>query len=340
MDHRHINFISYNSTGLDAVKIDWINDLAKTTDSTCLQIQEHFKATKSAQQCFKKHFKEFDNYAIPAIRENFSHVGRPKGVLVQLVKSNLNIKKEKVVCKSWCLQAWILHFHEYKLLWMNVYMPTDPQLQVIDETDLMEITAEIESIIATSVFNDILLGGDWNYDPRRNTRFCRFLSDFFDKNNLRSIWTKFHADYSYRHTDLKSLSLIDHFFVTKEFLDKCVDAAPLHLGDNRSSHSPIMLRINIPQINEKENNAGLTVKRPNWKKAYSEDIEAYSYKLDEKLSQLTLPSSFGCLDVSCKNIVHSLERDSHALDVLCKTIETSFECIPVSEFKPKDTKKE
>jgi len=155
MESRSLNFISYNSTGLDTVKIDWINDLAKTTDSTCRQIQEHFKATKSVQQYFKKHFKEFDNYAIPANRENSSHVGRPKGGLVQLVKSDLNIKKEKVICKNWRLQAWILHFNDYKLLWFNVYMPIDPQLQVIDETELMDITADIESIIATSIFDDI-----------------------------------------------------------------------------------------------------------------------------------------------------------------------------------------
>jgi len=100
-----------------------------------------------------------------------------------------------------------------------------------------------------------------------------------------------------------------------------------------------MLKINIPLFTAKENVGGLTIKRPNWKKAYSEDIEEYSYKLNEKLLQLPLPSSFGCLDVSCQNVVHSLERDSHVLDVLCNTIETSFECIPVSESHSKIMKK-
>ena len=150
---------------------------------------------------------------------------------------------------------------------------------------------------------------------------------------------EFRADHSYRHTDLKSLSLIDHFFVSESFFDNCVDAAPLHLGDNRSNHSPIMLKIKIPIITAKESISGLTIKRPNWKMAYSEDIDAYSYKLHEKLSQLTLPSSFGCLDVKCQNNVHSLERDSHVLDVLCKIVETSFECIPISECVSKNKKR-
>ena len=62
MDSRCLNFISYNSTGLDTVKINWINELAESTNAACLQIQEHFKAIKSVKQYFKKHFKKFDNY--------------------------------------------------------------------------------------------------------------------------------------------------------------------------------------------------------------------------------------------------------------------------------------
>ena len=58
MESRYLNFISYNSTGLDAAKINWINDLAETTNVACLQ--EHFKAIKSVKQYFKKHFTKFE----------------------------------------------------------------------------------------------------------------------------------------------------------------------------------------------------------------------------------------------------------------------------------------
>ena len=52
-----------------------------------------------------------------------------------------------------------------------------------------------------------------------------------------------------------------------------------------------------------------------------------------------MPSSFGCLDVKCQNNVHPLERDSHVLDVLCKIVETSFECILISECVSKNKKR-
>ena len=87
MDNSSISFISYNSTGLDSVKVNWINDLMTSTNSVCLQLQEHFKATKSINQYFKKHFSKFDSFSTPAVRENYSHSGRPKGGLAQLVRN-------------------------------------------------------------------------------------------------------------------------------------------------------------------------------------------------------------------------------------------------------------
>ena len=339
MENRSLSFISYNSTGLDSLKINWINDLMESTNSACLQVQEHFKATKSVTQYFKKHFKMFDPFVTPAVRESSSHAGRPKGGLAQLIRNSINIKKENVVCKSWRIQAQILHIKEYKILWMNVYMPTDPQLQQIDKSEILETLNEIELILSTSVFNDVLLGGDWNYDHRRNTRFCRIFDEFLDKNDLVSIWTKFPADFTYRHTDLKSISLIDHFFVTKSFLSNCLDAAPIHLGDNRSPHSPIMLKIKIPFVGEKEKTEMLPISKPDWKKANDLDIDNYTMTLHEKLSKLGVPETFLCQDVLCKADQHSYDRDWHVLDVMTKIIESSFECIPISKVSPKSAER-
>ena len=97
MENSSLSFISYNSTGLDTVKVNWINDLMKSTNSVCLQLQEHFKAIKSINQYFKKHFTKFDSFPVPAVRENSSYSGRPKGGLAQLVSNDVNIKKEKLV---------------------------------------------------------------------------------------------------------------------------------------------------------------------------------------------------------------------------------------------------
>ena len=47
MENRTTNFMSYNSTGLDYVKTNWIRTIIDTCKIDFFQLQEHFKATKS-----------------------------------------------------------------------------------------------------------------------------------------------------------------------------------------------------------------------------------------------------------------------------------------------------
>ena len=68
------------------------------------------------------------------------------------------------------------------------------------------------------------------------------------KNDLFSVWSKFPCDFTYQHVNMTSFSTIDQFFVSESFLEHCVDAAPLHFAENRSNHSPIMLKLQLPEI--------------------------------------------------------------------------------------------
>ena len=91
---------------------------------------------------------------IPAHREPYQDSGRAKGGLAQLCNRNLKIKKERLKTKSWRFQAQILHIDEYKIIWFNCYMPTDPQTILYDETDLLPILTEMENILDNNLFDD------------------------------------------------------------------------------------------------------------------------------------------------------------------------------------------
>ena len=65
---------------------------------------------------------------------------------------------------------------------------------------------------------------------------------------LVDVFDKFPVDFTHIHTDMKSVSTIDHFLVNERLLQFIVDCRPLHLGDNRSRHSPVMLKLNIGDI--------------------------------------------------------------------------------------------
>ena len=326
-----MNILSYNTTGLDSVKINFINDLLQTLNITCCQVQEHFKATKTVSQFFKSNFKKYDCYVTPAVRDNSNHAGRPKGGLTQLTLKDRKIKKESIQSLNWRVQAQILHINDYKLLWLNAYFPTDPQTQNFDESEILATLATIEKIISDTQFNDILLGGDMNYDEGRNTGFCRVINEFLSKNDLVSIWSKFPCDFTYQHLNLTSFSTIDHFFVTESFLENCVDAAPMHFAENRSNHSPIMLKIKLPEDIIKDQTRPIVKTVPSWRKATDGDKDDYTYYVHEKLSNLPIPESLYCQDVLCKDPHHSHDRDKHIIEVMENVIEATYECLPKSK---------
>ena len=330
-----INIVSYNSTGLDIPKIGWINNLAETFQIDLLGVQEHFKCIKQYDQYFRKHFPGFYPHVKPAVRESAASVGRPKGGLTQLVNKKRNFKKEIILCKSWRVQAQVIHVQTYKILWINVYMPTDPQSAQFDETETLETLYEIENIISSSSYHDIILGGDLNMDSSRSTKYVQILSEFFMKHDLISAWTKFPASYTYQHHTLTSFSTIDHFMVTERFLEDCIlDAAPIQLPCNLSNHSPIMLKIRVPAVVENVQKRETFVPKPNWRKADEEEIDDFHDAAQVKLQHIRVPESINCTDVLCNNASHSHDRDLFVIEILEKLTEASMECIPLTKKKP------
>ena len=138
------------------------------------------------------------------------------------------------------------------------------------------------------------------------------------------------------HTDHKSLSTLDRFLVSPGLLPHITDAGVLHLGDNPSRHSPIMLKISIESLPVRTKTSGQSVpRRPAWYKANEADVNSYTIKLNEKLAALHPPQELDCHDPHCHTADHLQARDSFILDILIAMIETSHETIPMGGGKPK-----
>ena len=148
-----VNFLSYNSTGMNTVKSSWVRDLIKVTDSHFAGIQEHFKKTNNVEK-----FYEHLSYVIPTVREEGQDSGHPKGGITQLISKQLGIKTERVSTKNFKLQAQVLGLSSRKL-WINAYFPNDPLRQNFDETELILLLSEIENIMDTCNYDDCLLQG-------------------------------------------------------------------------------------------------------------------------------------------------------------------------------------
>jgi hypothetical protein len=55
-DKDTVTFMSYNMTGAETVKCQWIRDLAVEHSVNYCALQEHFKTVKTTDQYFRKQF--------------------------------------------------------------------------------------------------------------------------------------------------------------------------------------------------------------------------------------------------------------------------------------------
>ena len=326
-----VKFLSYNSTGLNPVKAQWIRDLMDTCDASFLGIQEHFKKLKTLQRYFQTEFRKCDSYVLPAHREEFRDTGRAQGGLAQLkLKSLRGVRQERVVTMSWRIQAQILHFGEWRLLWVNVYFPTDPRVVNFDETELRVVQVELQAVLDRGGYDGCLCAGDWNYDARRTSGFARSMAGFLDRVGLVSVWEKFPIDFTYMHTDHKSTSVLDNFYVNAALLPYVQAAGPMHLGDNPSGHSPILLSLRVADIPRKPVEEEVRVpRRLAWERAEDSQVKQYKKELKARLEELEDPDSLTCVDVRCSDKLHSKERDRHVLDIMSAWIEASYSTIPL-----------
>lgn len=127
-----------------------------------------------------------------------------------------------------------------------------------------------------AAYDDILWQGDLNWDMSRDSGFSIVMRRFLSRLGLVSLWERHQVDYTHMHTDYKSTSVLDHFIMNERLLSLVVDCGPLHLGDNRSRHSPVMVKLNLGAIPVKKVILKKSLKRPAWYKAKKEDIDSYT----------------------------------------------------------------
>ena len=293
-------------------------------------MQEHFKKTKSLEKYFCEEFTNNSSYVIPGYREPGQEHGWAKGGLAMLSNRSKNVRKVRIKTESFRIQAQVLTLPRTRLLWINTYMPVDPQTILYDKEDLINVLQEVEKVMDTADYDDVVWAGDFNWDRIRNTGFAQILETFTAKLCLKDVWDKFPVNYTHIHTDYKSVSTLDRIMVNERLLDYIVDAGVMHLGDNPSRHSPIVMKLNTGEIPCNVPYSSIKQRRPAWYKAETTDIDEYTATLQSKLEQIDIPESLGCQNPNCNSVNHSEERDSYMLDILTSIIETSYSTIPLS----------
>ena len=241
------------------------------------------------------------------------------------------MKKDRIVTRSFRIQAQVLNLPSTKLLWINTYFPTDPQRMAnYDDTELLEVLGQVETIINSVAYNDVLWTGDINWDMRRNTEFSRIMHGFVERMGLVTLWSQHEVDYTHIHTDNKSTSIVDHFILSPRLLPLVADCGVIHRGDNLSRHSPIWVKLNLGTLPLRKESAGSIPRKPSWPKATVEHVSGYTAALQDRLEILQVPQSMHCTNPQCRDQQHSQDRDSFTLDILLSLVETTHTTLSLS----------
>ena len=323
-----VTFMSFNTTGLDSAKVRFSLDIWEEYDVDFLAIQEHFKFVNT-DKFFRSGFSEFVNYVIPGHRSPGQMTGRAKAGLAQLYKKEFDIKKVRVSTTGFRVQAQVLELPTSRVLWINTYLPTDPQLQQYDDGELQEVLEEVRIIFKTAQFDDVVWGSDLNWDPSRNTQFSRSIADFVQEVGLVSLWETYPVPYTHVHTDGRSRSVLDHFLLSPRLLPLVERCGIIERGDNRSRHCPVWFKVKLGSLPTRKPSSKWVPRNPAWSRATSEQKNVYKQHLEHRLLQLQEHAgSLECEDLHCKDCIHSEVRDSHMLDLLTAIIEASHAALP------------
>ena len=325
-----VTFMSYNSTGLSSAKCQWIQEICDKNDVDYISIQEHFKqSSKSLDKYFRNNFKDHYSYVIPAYRRPGQDSGRAKAGVAQLSRKTISVKKDRVVSRSFRIQAQVLNLPSSRLLWINTYLPTDPQRMNYDDSELMEVLGEVETILSTVTYTDVLWTGDMNWDMKRVTQFSHTMHGFVERMGLVSLWSQHPVDYTHIHTDNKSVSTVDHFVLSPRLVPLVSGSGAIHRGDNLSRHSPIWVRLNLGSLPVRKKLAEKIPRKPSWPKASEEDAQEYTSTLQARLEALRVPQNLFCSNPNCIDQQHSHDRDSFTLDILMSLVETTHTTLPM-----------
>ena len=327
-----VTFMSYNPTGLDSTaKCRFINDIVEENDVDFISIQEHFKSIKTTDQFFRKKFPGYFAFVLAAHRSPGQEYGRAKAGMAQLSRKGVLVKKDIVAVQGYIVQAQILHLPTTRVLWLNTYLPPDPQIiGEYDDSVLREVLAQVENILTNSSYDDVVWGSDLNWDLSRNTSFARTLSAFVERLGLVPLWSVHPVPYTHVHTDGKSRSTIDHILLSPRLVNLVADYGVVERGDNLSRHCPIWVKLSLGELPLRHQAKTWVPKRPCWSKASTQQLDEYTASLQDRLLALQVPDTAWCADPKCSIDTHCQDRDKFLLDILDCVVKTSHSSLPSS----------
>ena len=141
----NMSILSYNTTGWNSFKANFIKEIISSRNIDIFAIQEHFMLEQNVFK-IQEQFSDFELFALPAFKNNSQITrGRPSGGLALLYKNSLSTKINRLVSpNSNRVQGIKLNLDNNIYVFINVYFPVDKRNDNID--DLIVVLQEIRNL--------------------------------------------------------------------------------------------------------------------------------------------------------------------------------------------------
>ena len=292
-----MSLTSYNCKSLGEDKYKIVSNLID--NSTFVLLQEHWQYEKKFIEKVKGFKPNIECVVSSPMNENITQLGRNKGGVAIIWKSNIecNIKIIKCISKRLCAIKVIVD--EFKFILFNVYMPTDPGNGNYDIAEYKEVLQEISVILLNSDTQVCILGGDWNSDISRNNVQTNTFLSFIEEESFSLCLNFEDARVPYTFHNDNSNSTIDHFLVTKNLTQYITRYESLFSVDDFSDHVPLKLELNV-NINYFKEIPKSFVKSTAWQKCSMGQKQEFVNTVDRLLLQINIQQgAITCNTVNC-----------------------------------------
>ena len=331
---------TYNSSGLNQQRIDFISDYLSQTSTDFLLVQETWLYTSQLALLSDLH-NEYMAYGVCGMPERSAVIGgRPFGGVAILWHQSLaaSVKPLKSSCNRLC--AVTVSLSRCKILLVNLYMPCDNYSRTLIDPDFQDVLDATLCLWIESDADSLIIGGDLNTDFRRGNAHSDALCTFINNVNGALACRCFDNDFidTYVSYDGRSSSCIDHFIVSKSLVSNVSNVNVYDHVLNKSTHSPLCMDVDI-SVYKRALGAPLvsSVKSIAWGRVTSEHIERFQMSVSMALNERIMPECLtACSGNVCSNPVHKVQIDEFC-EVLCniciRSGHSSFPTCQPKEFR-------
>ena len=320
-----LSVASYNCKHFKEVGLKFCLEILQ--NSQILFIQEHCLYEKQFTDFYK--LGDVNYIAVSAMDEKVPLYGRPHGGCGIIWKNSLKCKVEPVSCDTSRICAAVFTLDDgTQLLLINTYLPCDDRYRSENYSLLIETLSMITCLINDNNHDAVILGGDFNCDFSRNTPHVCAVKEFITALDLEMgvMHPCATVDYTFECKASQSLSLIDHFFISRNIMSFILRYHTISSVDNLSDHDPLVCKMQLDVSYFQHVDTTFSPKAA-WYKANTAMIEEYRNLVDRKLVEHDLNKELlKCSDVKCDKHNEAIARLFATIVQACLQAEDN--CIP------------